>query len=234
MYHFTVQDSEASAAGCVTCCCEKMALKPGTTSKVSVGYATWAVPIGQLHCSPQFMIEAMETCPTPVGDNMPPAASGDVKFTTAINTLLDADLTDIITDPEAAALTFKLLPLYGAKHGKLVLDADGTFQYTPMGNFTGVERFYVSASDGANSTVFEVMVGVGVAIDAVTLVHTPHISVGPASVDQRYFLVSFAVTISPAAQLCEVWRLTVLQAALDCDCNCFNRTDCFDIGVAKC
>jgi len=26
----------------------------------------------------------------------------------------------------------------------------------------------------------------------------------------------------------------VLQAALDCECICYTRTDCFDIGIAKC
>ena len=34
-----------STNGCVKCCCERIALKPGTTTKVSLGYAPWAVPI---------------------------------------------------------------------------------------------------------------------------------------------------------------------------------------------
>lgn len=232
MMHFTVEDPQPNASGCIKCCCEKLSLKPGTTSKVSVGYAPWAVPIGQLHCAPQFMIEQMETCPVPVGANMPPAATSEVKFSTAVNALLESDLKLMITDPEAAALTFKLLPLYGPKHGKLDLKADGTFSYMPTTNFTGEERFYVSASDGTNTAIFEVMIAVG--IDAGTVTPTPHISIGPAVVDQRYFTVYFPVTVSPAAQLCEVWRLTVLQAALDCDCQCYTRTDCFDIGIAKC
>jgi len=232
MYHFTVENIEAANAGCFTCCCQKMALKPGTTTKVSVGYAPWAVPIGELHCTPQFMIEPMETCPAPVGSNMPPAATSEVKFSTPMNALLENDLTNMIKDPELTALTFKLLTLYGAKHGKLVLDAAGTFAYMPSTNYVGEERFYVSASDGVNTAIFEVMIAVG--IDPVSMAETPHISVGPATVDQRYFIVSFPVTVSPAAQLCEVWRLTVLQAALDCECICYTRTDCFDIGIAKC
>jgi hypothetical protein len=232
MYHFTVENIEAANAGCFTCCCQKMALKPGTTTKVSVGYAPWAVPIGELHCTPQFMIEEMETCPVPVGDNMPPAAVADVKFSTPANAQLDSDLKLMIQDPEAVALTFKVLPLYGPKHGKLTLQPNGLFSYVPMNNFSGEERFYVSASDGANTAIFEVMIAVG--IDPANMAATPHISIGPAVVDQRYFIVSFPITVSPAAQLCEVWRLTVLQAALDCDCICYTRTDCFDIGIAKC
>ena len=162
MLHFTVDDPQAPGNGCHTCCCEKLSLKPGTTSKVSVGYAPWAVPIGQLHCAPQFQLELMDTCPVPVGSNMPPAATSDVKFSTAMNALLESTLTAMITDPEAAALTFKLLPLYGPKHGKLDLKADGTFSYMPMSNFTGEERFYVSASDGPNTVIFEVMIAVGI------------------------------------------------------------------------
>jgi Bacterial Ig domain len=232
MYHFTVENIEASVNGCQTCCCEKLSLKPGTTTKVSVGYAPWAVPIGELHCPPQFMIEQMATCPVPVGDNMPPAAVSEVKFSTPMNAQLDNDLTVMIQDPEAVALTFKLLQLYGAKHGKLTLQPNGAFTYMPISNFVGEERFYVSASDGVNSVVFEVMIAVG--IDPAAMAPMPHISIGPAVIDQRMYIVSFPVTMSPAAQQCEIWRMTVLQNAIDCDCNCYNRTDCFDIGVAKC
>jgi hypothetical protein len=58
--------------------------------------------------------------------------------------------------------------------------------------------------------------------------------IGPATVNQQYFTVSFPVKVSPAAQLCEVWRLTVLQGALDCECQCYTHSSCYDIGIAKC
>jgi hypothetical protein len=232
MMHFTVEDYSAVDAMCVKCCCQKLSLKPGTVTKVSVGYAPWAVPIGQLHCAPQFQIEQMDTCPVPVGSNMPPQAVAAAKFSTAVNALLESTLTNSIKDPELVALTFKLLTLYGPKYGKLDLKADGTFSYMPTSNFKGEERFYVSASDGPNTAIFEVMIGVG--IDGAAMIETPHISVGPATVDSRYFNVSFPVSVSPAANECEVWRLTVLQTAMDCACNCYSRTDCFDVGITKC
>src|SRR6187200_796087 len=100
MMHFTVDTHSSANASCNKCCCENLALQPGTTAKVSVGYAPWAVPIGELHCTPQFMIEPMETCPAPVGSNMPPAATSEVKFSTAMNALLENDLTNMIKDPE--------------------------------------------------------------------------------------------------------------------------------------
>lgn len=232
MLHFTVEDLSPADASCQKCCCDKLTLKPGTTTKVSVGYAPWAVPIGRLHCAPQFQIEAMETCPVPVGSNMPPHATAEVKFSTNINSLLENDLTVMISDPEALPLTFKPLTLYGPKHGKLTLQPTGAFSYMPGPGYKGEERFYVSASDGVNATIFEVMIAVG--IDPASMIAAPHISIGPASVDSRFYVVSFPVTLSPAAQECEMWRLTVLQTAIDCDCICFTRTDCFDIGVGGC
>jgi hypothetical protein len=232
MMHFTVDDYQAVNNNCVKCCCEKLNLKPGTVNKVLVGYAPWAVPIGQLHCAPQFQIEQMDTCPVPVGSNIPPTKTAEIKFSTTINATLENTLTVMITDPESAAITFKLLTLYGPKHGKLDLKTDGSFSYVPMYNYVGEERFYVSASDGTGSAIFEVMIAIG--IDPATMVETPHVSVGPAVVDQRYFTVSFPVIVTPAANECEVWRLTVLQNAIDCECLCYTRTDCFDIGIVKC
>lgn len=236
MLHFTVDASLVSAgAGCTTCCCEQVSLKPGTTEKMSVGYAPWAVPIGRLNCAPQFQIEPMETCPVPTTGDLPPQIVADVVFYAGINSHLDGDLTSMVKDPEGMALTFKLLPMYGPAHGKLVFDASGMFDYDPFPNYKGADRFYASASDGVNAPlVFEVRIGVE--IDPYTIPPTPSVSVDPNGVriDERYYTVSFPVKVSPAAKTCEVWRLTVLQGALDCECVCYTRTDCYDIRIVKC
>jgi hypothetical protein len=237
MMHFTVEADSPAAQGCNTCCCEKMSLKPGTTTKVTVNYVPWALPIGWLHCSPSFNIEPMDTCITPLpSNNLPPAissADGMAKFQTDMNIKLVEDLKTRVTDVDGDPITFRILPLYAPKHGKIVLDPNGRFEYTPTQNWFGEERFYASASDGKNAPfIFEVMIAVG--IDPAPMAAQPNIAIGPASVDQKHFTVSFPVTLSPAAQECEIWRLTVLQGALDCDCQCYTRTDCFDIGVRTC
>lgn len=234
MMHFTVSDFQP-ADSCHKCCCEQLALKPGTINRIVVSYAPWAVPIGRLHCDPSFSLEQMDTCPQPVGSNLPPElAAEQVELTTAINTPLTGTLTTHVTDPESAALTFKALPLYGPKHGKLVLQSNGSFTYTPAASYKGQDSFFASASDGVNTLVFEVLVAVGIEVS--TLVATPAISIDPngVQVDERYYLVSFPVKVSPAAKECEVWRLTVLQGALDCSCICYARSDCFDIRIIKC
>jgi hypothetical protein len=246
MMQFTV-DAFNPTDSCQKCCCENLSLKPGTISRVTVGYAPWAMPIGRLHCDPSFALEQMETCLAPTQGNMPPTVNGDVIFSTPVNTqLVDADLTTKVSDLENDPLTFSVLPLYGPKHGFLSLPTgavhavgkvttDDKFNYTPNSNFKGVDRFFASVSDGHNNPVnFEIMIAVGVDVSAA--VATPSVSIdrNGVYVDDRYFTVSFPVKVSPAAQTCEVWRLTVLQGALDCECICYARTDCFDIRIVKC
>jgi hypothetical protein len=236
MYHYTVENLQAANSSCIPCCCETVAIRPGTIDRLTVNYAPWSVPVGQLHCTPQFALEQMETCPAPIGGNLPPeisASDGMVRFNTGKNVKLVGDLRTKIKDPDGDTMSFKVLPLYAPKHGKLVLDSVGTFEYTPTSNFIGEERFYCSASDGQHSPfVFEVMIAVE--IDAGTMVPTPHIVIGTPTVHKEYHTVSIPVGITPAAHPCEVWRLTVLQAAIDCGCDCYTRTDCFDIKVASC
>jgi Bacterial Ig domain len=234
MMHFTVEATNPTES-CVKCCCENLSLKPGSIERVTVGYAPWAMPIGRLHCDPSFSLEQMETCLAPTQGNSPPQVTGDPRFTTPLNTALDIDLRTIVSDLENDPLTFKVLPLYGPKHGSLVFPEDGNIDYTPHQNFKGVDRFFASMSDGHNNPViFEVMIGVGVPNTA--LVATPSVSIDTKGVyvDERYFAVNFPIRVSPAAQTCEVWRLTVLQGALDCECVCYARTDCFDIRIVKC
>src|SRR5262245_66319752 len=95
MMHFTV-DAFQPVDSCQKCCCERLNLQPGTTSKVMVGYAPWAVPIGQLHCTPQFMLEQKDTCPTqPSGPQYinPPPLSYDVTANTPLNIDLATEVT---------------------------------------------------------------------------------------------------------------------------------------------
>lgn len=237
MLHYTVETAQPETAGCVKCCCERLSLKPGTINRVSLGYAPWAVPIGRLNCVPQFSLEQMETCPPPVGTDLPPVLNaGDAaRFDVIVNTPFNGDLNDVVEDPEGAPLTFKTLTVYQPQHGKVLVNPSGAFTFVPQQAYTGIDRFFASASDGVNPPfVFEVILGIGVT--AASALATPHVSVDLKSVqvDQRYYTVVFPLKVSPAAATCEVWRMTVLQGALDCDCVCYTRSDCYDISIVKC
>lgn len=233
MYHYTVEDIKSS--GCTVCCCEPLILKPGSTSKVHVNYAPWAVPIGRLHCLPVFDLEQKETCGLNTG--APQKVGGaNVAFDTPMNTPLNGDLTAKIEDPEATEMKFRLLALYGPHKGAVAVSPDGTFVYTPNGGYNGPDRFYVTATDeSGKTTTFEVLIGVG-STSSANMNETPHVSVDLASVnvDYQYYTASFGVSVAPTADLCEVWRLTVGMNAIDCECGCYSRSDCYDIRLVKC
>jgi hypothetical protein len=229
-----------STDACNTCCCEVVGVKPGTSVKVTINYAPWAVPIGRLHCLPQFALEQKKTCPEQTIGNLPPGpiealSRYSMAVLTTVGPPLEGDLKDNIIDPESdAPLTFKALPFHGPQYGKLVVNEDGTFEYTVIPNFKGEDRFFASVSDGTHTTVFEV--GIAVGTDMAAMKPTPHVYVDQATINtnERQYLASFAVRASPAADMCEVWRLTVMQYAIDCECSCFNRADCFDIRMVNC
>jgi hypothetical protein len=233
MYQFTIDDMQSDP--CAVCCCDPLALKPGTTTKVGLNYAPWGVPIGRLHCVPQFDLEQKAACGTGTGAPVK-TDPGDIGFDTPAGTLLTDDLATKISDPGGGDLVFKALGLYGPKNGMLLVEPDGTFTYEPTPGYNGPDRFFVVATtDAGKSATFEVLLGVGTQSSA-NMSETPHVSVDPASasVNYQYYTASFAVKVAPTADLCEVWRLTAKMFAIDCECICYDRTDCFDIRLVKC
>ena len=55
-------------------------------------------------------------------------------------------------DPDADPLTVSTTPVSGPSHGVLVLNADGTFSYTPTSGYNGPDSFEYSISDGKGGT----------------------------------------------------------------------------------
>jgi hypothetical protein len=233
MLHVSFSDQK-SASGCVQCCCESVSLKPGEIQPLYLNYAGWAAPIAGkgLHCAPQVEIELKNTCPPPMGGNLPPVKSGEAMFSCAVNGRLYADLRVLVKDPEGVALAFNVLPLYTPQHGKLILNTDGRIDYTPFRGYQGYDRFFYSASDGVNSIVSEVLIGVGVQPTLADL--TPALSVGSAVVNHVYYTVVLPLIASPAAQPCQIFRLNIRQGALSCDCIAYYRVDCCDVHIATC
>jgi hypothetical protein len=239
MYHFMVHDHHSRYnrdSNCVECCCESISLKPGVTERISVGYASWAMPIGRLHGDPQISLVEQPTCNVSTGANLPPAITPPkVAFDTLLNTTLTGDLRSQVTDPEGDPLTFAWVFGYGPDYGKIQIDPAGTFTYTPATSFIGIDRFYASVSDGINApVVFEVVIGVNSSAGVVS--GTPNVMVVPGGIQVHYhqYAISFPIRVAPSAKTCEVWKLNLLQNAIDCDCQCYNRVDCFDIHVVKC
>jgi hypothetical protein len=158
-----------------------------------------------------------------------------VAFDTPVNTGLSGNLGAQVTDPDGDPIAFKWVAGYGPSYGAVNVNGDGSFSYTPATSFTGIDRFYASASDGINPpVVFEVVIGVGSPSANASL--TPHVAVVPDGVRINYnhHIIQFPITVSPAAQACEVWKMNVFQSAIDCECTTYRRTDCFDIRMRTC
>jgi VCBS repeat-containing protein len=92
----------------------------------------------------------------PVGGNTPPEAMADA-FTTDEDTELAGNVlanngSGPDSDGESDPLTVTTTPVSDVAHGTLVLNANGTFSYTPDTNFNGTDSFTYEVSDGVSGT----------------------------------------------------------------------------------
>ena len=89
--------------------------------------------------------------------NSPPAAKNNA-YTTDEDTALSGNvLTDntgdgVDSDPDGHSLTVDIVPLTGPTNGTLVLNADGSFTYTPNLDFDESDTFIYRVSDGHDAT----------------------------------------------------------------------------------
>ena len=81
--------------------------------------------------------------------NNPPTAVDD-NFTTAEDTPLGGNVLANDSDPDGDPLSAILVT--GPAHGTLVLNADGTFTYTPSANYNGADSFTYRAFDGQTTS----------------------------------------------------------------------------------
>uniref|UniRef100_UPI0032B2BEDE Ig-like domain-containing protein n=1 Tax=uncultured Mycolicibacterium sp. TaxID=2320817 RepID=UPI0032B2BEDE len=87
-----------------------------------------------------------------------PVATGD-SFTTDEDTPVSGNVLTNDVDVEGDSLTATLVD--GPTHGNLVLNADGTFTYTPDADYHGTDSFTYTATDGtATSAVSTVSIAV--------------------------------------------------------------------------
>ncbi|MBX0305767.1 Ig-like domain-containing protein [Haloarcula salinisoli] len=86
--------------------------------------------------------------------NAAPAAADD-SYTVAGDETLAVESGGLLTnddDPDGDALTVTTTPVAGPSNGRVALDADGSFEYTPDDGFTGEDSFTYQVSDGSGGT----------------------------------------------------------------------------------
>ena len=119
--------------------------------------------------------------------NVPPVAVNDT-FTTLEDTPLAIPAGGVLTndfDANADALTALLVA--NVAHGTLILNADGSFTYTPSPNYNGSDSFTYRATDGQATS----------AVATVTINITP-VNDAPVANDDAYSLFKNATLIIPA------------------------------------
>src|SRR5207247_1784016 len=103
-------------------------------------------------------VAAVNDAPVAAGDSY--SATEDTPLTIAAPGVLAND-----TDVENSALTAALVS--GPAHGALVLNANGSFTYTPTANYSGPDSFTYKANDGtADSNVAAVTITVTAVVTA--------------------------------------------------------------------
>jgi len=84
---------------------------------------------------------------TPV--NSPPIAVNDAATIGEEGTLTGSRLLSNDSDPEGDILTINTTPVSGPSHGILVINANGTYTYTPGANYNGIDSFVYQVCDDA-------------------------------------------------------------------------------------
>jgi LruC domain-containing protein len=80
--------------------------------------------------------------------NNPPVAVDDA-YSTNMSTPVSANVTDNDSDPDGDDLSVNTTAIISPSHGSLVLNANGTFTYTPTNGYTGTDTFkYEVCDDG--------------------------------------------------------------------------------------
>jgi hypothetical protein len=106
--------------------------------------------------------------------NLPPVAVDDA-YTTDEDVVLTVPAPGVLendTDPESPVLTAVLVET--VSHGELVLNADGSFVYTPAQDYNGTDTFTYKASDGELDDIATVTITINPVNDA------------PVAVDDAY------------------------------------------------
>ncbi|MCF8459258.1 MAG: tandem-95 repeat protein [Flavobacteriales bacterium] len=96
-------------------------------------------------------IVTINVLPDATPDNQPPFAGNDGAVT-PMNTPVSGDMLGNDSDPDGDNITINTTPYSNPTNGTVVINPDGTFDYTPNNGFTGTDVFsYLLCDDGTPS-----------------------------------------------------------------------------------
>lgn len=242
MQNFNIDPRNGIRTGvsCGSCCCDPAIARPGETDKWRLFYAAWSVPIGGRGLTTGAHIAVEKINPDIVSTTNAPPVAAYLGLKTDLSTAVTGDLSTVCSDPENDTLTYKLLDVYGPDNGTLTFAANGAFTYTPNGGWSGVDRFFYTVTDtNDNVTVGEVGIRVNAAAPSIQYDEPPatdilSVVIKSHDVSSQQHLTTLTVKCSPAAKVGDVYRVTVRQPCLDCDCEVYWHVSCYDVAIVKC
>lgn len=242
MQTFNIDPNQSGAASCNTCCCEAAKAKVGETDKITLLYASWSQPIGGRGIGVPTIAVVLHTKAAITAGNQKPVVLPYLGLT-ALDAPLAGALSTVVTDPEAATLTYSAMPLYGPASGSVVINANGAFTYTPGPNFSGYDRFFYTVTDNVTAFVVgEVIIGVSPALPSLPLAMPTTAMVTPIAIVRSKFVtvnsawqsISLPFEVSPQAASGDVYRMTVRTPAYDCDGAVYYHVSCYDVLIGAC
>ena len=120
-------------------------LADGEQTTVTVTYAV-SDGLTTTPASVSWTVTGVNDAPVAVGDSFTTAEDTPLVIASAAAGLLAND-----TDADDGA-TLSAILVSGPAHGSLTLNADGTFTYTPEGNYNGADSFTYKANDGTDDS----------------------------------------------------------------------------------
>lgn len=230
------RDTYPAGGSCGTCCCQNAQIAPGEINKVIINYVAWAAPIGGRGLTNKTMFSVdkkfgSEPTTGPVNTNYSQSSVNGA----AIN----SNVSSGASDPNGDLLSYALVPLSGPENGILSFNSDGSYIYNPKSGFVGYDNFFFVTRAGGEEIIREVRIQSSPAAPAQPLPAQPYTS--PITIDRerihvdaKNYMISFPIEASPGLRIGDVYRLSVRQSTLDCDCNEFVHLSCYDFTVGKC
>lgn len=111
-----------------------------------------------------------------------------------------------------------------ANLGRVFVEVNGRYQYTPNDNVSGFDTFKITAYDPATQT----------AVERVITVELPAVFIPQERVTTNSPVLHFPVVAQRDAKIGDRYRITVYQPAQDCDGCEFKHVSCYDVTVARC
>lgn len=231
------RDGVSAGSGCNTCCCEKFSLRPGETNLLHLNYAPWSLPIGKLaRATSADVVRINKTCEEGQIDGFTHPQNGSYRVSNKQCAPIEFDLCDH-AKPRGNDFQFSLAPLSGPSCGKAEIEENGCVVYTPHVGFTGIDYFSYKMVDPQGREIIrtvEAKIGNTGMPSPWLMADRPYPHMSRAVYDEHAQTVKIPIYMPFNTPMCESFRMTIKQRAVDCDHNCYEHFMCFDVYPTDC